>query len=185
LFEAAGSEYGNALVLSHLGALNRVQGDSRLALTRLEQALPALRGDPGGEILALRNIGQSYQALGDRETAQVYLSRALALARDRELPRSEAQTLFFLGLLLMQQGRVGEAEPLFDDVHDLSRAVGDRAGEAHALRAIGLCRRAAGDLDRAEASTVAALRLVAQPRPTSAERMIRQDLESIRGKRPH
>lgn len=179
LFERAGHQYGHAIVTVATAQVERLRNDLDAALRGYERALPAVRGDHGGEAYTLRGIGQVYMARGEDLRADAYLGQALQIARERGSRRSEAQALFWQGMLRLRREEHESARPLFAEALILTQALGDRPGEAQAMRGIGLCHKGQGDRQAAAAALSAALRLVQQPRPTSIETSIRRELADV------
>jgi tetratricopeptide (TPR) repeat protein len=117
----------------------------------------------------------------DHEQASRYLTQALEVARAGSSTRSQAQVMFWQGMHALRQQRYDTAEDLFRQVLELIRKVGDRYGEAQAIRGLGLCHRGQEDYTKARASLLEALRLIRQPSPTIIETRIQQDLSELDG----
>lgn len=181
LFERASDRHGAAVATVYTAMIDRWDGLHELALQRYGQALGELRqhNDPGTEALALRGIGQIHLDRNDHPSADAYLTRALGAARLAGSARHIAQVLFWRGMLRIRQSRFDEAEQNFVEVSQLTRALGDRPGEAQAIRGMGLSCKGRGDLKGAAARLNEALHLVSQPRPTLLERWIRDDLAEL------
>ncbi|GAB1690864.1 tetratricopeptide repeat protein [Krasilnikovia sp. M28-CT-15] len=91
----------------------------------------------------------------------------------------EAQALFWLSMLRIEQQRYDDAESGFQRALATYRSLGDLAGEAQCLRGMGLCLQHQGHTDQAKVILLRALDLVAQPRPTILEGSIRSSLEAL------
>jgi DNA-binding SARP family transcriptional activator len=181
LYSQAGSRHGHALAIAHIAMIDRREGKREAALRSAMVAVPCLRQhrDHSGEALALRTVGQLHMEMGNDEQATAYLTQAREVARAGGATRSEAQVLFWQGMHALKQQRYDAAERLFRQVLDLVRRVGDRFGEAQAIRGLGLCHRGHGDHARARSSLLEALRLIRQPSPTIIEARIQADLSEL------
>jgi DNA-binding SARP family transcriptional activator/tetratricopeptide (TPR) repeat protein len=180
LFDRHGDRRGHAISTLYTAMTDRFRDRPDAALRRFRQALAGMRdhGDRSGEAFALRGIGQTYLERGDYPTADKYLGRALDVARQAQAHRSEAQVLFWQGMLRLRQLRYLEAERLFKTVLGISRALPDASGVAQAMRGLGLCHVGQGASAQGRAELQAALRRV-QRQSGHLEAFIRQDIEAL------
>src|SRR6185312_8793413 len=73
---------------------------------------------------------------------------------------TDARTLFARGILHTHQDEHRFAGKVFAEVLGITRAAGDRSGQAQALRGLAICHHHFGDADGAVASLTAALEMV-------------------------
>jgi DNA-binding SARP family transcriptional activator/tetratricopeptide (TPR) repeat protein len=186
LFRHSGDPRGEAIVEAFLAMIERFRGDPAAALRRYETALNGLEAaaDRGGVAFVLRSIGQTHMNLGDEAQADTYFERALAAHRDLGgSPVGGAQVLLWRGMLRLRQQRFADAEQLFAEVLAATRVLGDRHGQAQALRGLGICYHRHGKDERARAALAEALQLVRQPRPSLVEAHVRQTIAELFGDR--
>ncbi len=100
--------------------------------------------DPARAARALAVLGRNAWAVGDSEAA-LDACRQAAFLLPSDTPSVElARVLAEEARWLMLMSRYGEAELRCEDALDVSRAVGDRDIEGHALNTMGCCRGALG-----------------------------------------
>ncbi len=116
-----------------------------LAATALAEAWAI--GDPGLEAASLLAMAEAAYYLNDFSSTCARAEKSLAAFSSLGDRRGEAHARRILGLALLGLG--GDALGQLRAALDLSRAIGDRAGEALTLNAIGI-----GTTDRAEARSV-------------------------------
>jgi tetratricopeptide (TPR) repeat protein len=182
IFESVGDSHGHAIATAYIAMIDRFQNELGSALTRYMTALEGLRevDDGGGQGFVLRGIGQVYLSMGDLDDADEYFAHALDCYRALGGARiGEAQALFWQGMLRVRQGRFDEANPIFREVFEVSQVLGDRPGQAQALRGLGLCYQKQGDRGRARETLLEALRVLRQPRPDLVEAHIRQTIAEL------
>lgn len=148
-----------ANILNSLGALYWDQGDNFraevrfLESLRLREGLPPDR--PRGLGTAYLSLGALYRTQGDYEQAETFYRRALAAA-ETELGADHSRLVWFYdqqAQLFAEQGRSGEAIPLYEQALERSLALGEnhplvarsRRQLAHQLVGVG----EPGDMDRA------------------------------------
>jgi DNA-binding SARP family transcriptional activator/tetratricopeptide (TPR) repeat protein len=94
-----------------------------------------------------------------RDNSLEMVTRGLAAARERADQGGEAAMLGSTALILREQGRVDEAEQLFQQAIDISRAIDAPAIEVSQLADLGFTQRRAGRLCRARDTFAAGRRL--------------------------
>ncbi|MFN8593132.1 MAG: tetratricopeptide repeat protein [Thermomicrobiales bacterium] len=168
LLRPLGDQFGIALVLRHLGNLERRQGNPERALPHVTEALTLFRelelpqmvaetllvlgetvrqGDPAGEALT-------------RDQAIACFTEALTLFRKRQDQRGIASTLLALAACARDGGENQQALALAEEALRLSRGMPDNERIAEALNALGDSARLAGDMPRAHDRYTESLRLI-------------------------
>ena len=139
LYQAAGTQSGEAACFVGIGSVYNALGERQQALEYYNQALPLIRAveDRAGEARVLYGIGSVYDALGERQQALEYYNQALPLIRAVEERDLEATTLNNIGLVYNALGERQQALEYYHQALPLSQAVEDRAGEAATLNNIG------------------------------------------------
>lgn len=130
----------------------------------LESCLTAFRAadDPAGAALCLLWLGRERLLQSKHAESAAYLREAAALARAHALRGVEAGSLDSLGESDIAQGRLADAQQTYQAALDAYRALGDRRGEAKALRQYGAVATHLGDYDTAIAYGRLALELFAE-----------------------
>jgi len=182
LFRRTGDGHGAALVDTYMAMIDRFRGRLASAQRRYRIAIEGLvaAGDAGGEAFALRGLGQTYLDRGDYTGAEQHFERALAIySTVGGGDRGRAQVVFWQGMLRLKQDRHEEARRQFAEVVSISRFVGDKYGEAQALRGLGICYQRLGQSSKSRSMLLEALNLVRQPRPTLVEAHVRRTLAEL------
>lgn len=136
----------------NMGVLYRNLGDPVTAVTAFEEALAVFRqrGQQALESNALLNLALArHRNLGQPEAAEEHYRQALELARGSGDRTEEMQDLFYLGQLLLEQGRLSEAEMYFTRGLDVSEAAGSAEGRWSTLRGLGEIDLAQGEPEEA------------------------------------
>ncbi|XLD92402.1 BTAD domain-containing putative transcriptional regulator [Polymorphospora sp. A560] len=113
--------------------------------------------DLAGQAAANRLLARALTRLGDHDTAEHRLKRALELHERLGDPTGQAQTLHNYCELCYLDGRLDEALTHGREALRLYRLVGNRSGEARTLNAIGWLLAATGDYVQAIESCTEAL----------------------------
>jgi CHAT domain-containing protein len=123
----------------------------RKAIEKYQEALVFLQAVPDHELEAnaLKDLGQTYQALNENKSAVSYYQQALAMSRKFKDPRSQAETLNCLSSLYVSNGNNREAVQAAESALRLSRLAATRSGEAQALFNCGEAQYGLGDLTKA------------------------------------
>ncbi|MBV9450226.1 MAG: tetratricopeptide repeat protein [Streptosporangiaceae bacterium] len=161
-FEAEGNVHGQALVLRNWAVVDRLHGHFVEMLSKNESALAKMRavGDLIGEANILRNLAKfQIEEGGDIAEAARRLEQGLALCRQADYPRCEAQMMAQYAELYLCAGDALLARQALHQVLRRVREIGDRMGEAHALYGLGRVRYREGRLDSAEATLTHAITL--------------------------
>jgi tetratricopeptide (TPR) repeat protein len=116
-------------------------------------------GSPGGEALALANLGVVHRQRGQLVQALAHLQDALAVFRRIGDRAGEAGTLEAVAAVHRDAGRAVEALEHAQAALELSRAISYRHTEADALNMIGSVRRGLDDHRAGIENHLAALRL--------------------------
>ena len=152
LYQRAGDGQLEARALYNLATLYQDLGDLEEALRSYEQALELFGGkNPDVEVRILNGIGRIRHLQGDPQAAISYHEKALALARERDIPSGVAEALGFSGVAYIDQGRVREGLQLLEDALALRRVRRERSAEAGTLLETARAWQLLGDLDRAAA----------------------------------
>jgi class 3 adenylate cyclase/tetratricopeptide (TPR) repeat protein len=141
-------------------------GDGRLeeAAARLEQVVAQLeQGKPSGELAAaLAQLGRMRSLAGHNEAASVPLEQALTLAERLQLAEVFVQALNSKAVVLLNQGRMAEAQILLEAAASRARAEQLYATELRAYNNLGAVLEASDSyaevLDLIERSLLIALR---------------------------
>ncbi|HEX8130143.1 MAG TPA: CHAT domain-containing protein [Pyrinomonadaceae bacterium] len=120
------------------------------ALGKYEEALQLWKqaGERGGELYALRKVGEILRFLGDLERSLKFYEQALKLSRASGDRAMEAAVLNESGYVLLSLGRNEQSLKSFQQALKLSRLINDRKAEAGALNNIGEAFSAYGQLPR-------------------------------------
>ncbi len=129
----------------------------QLAVQRIALAAAERSGDVAGQAVANRLLARAETRLGDLDTADERLRRALDLYGRLDDPTGQAQTLHNYAELCYLRGRLDEGIRHVLDALRLYRQVGNHAGEARTLNAVGWLYAATGDYHRAIESCAEAL----------------------------
>jgi tetratricopeptide (TPR) repeat protein/DNA-binding SARP family transcriptional activator len=114
---------------------------------------------PGEQAMIHRMLAGSRRGLGKPEQAKADLRRAISLSEAADHPLGAAHGRHTLGLLHRESGETQIATELFESALSAYRLLGDRLGEAGALRGLGTVRFDLGDHDGALLHGQKALRL--------------------------
>jgi tetratricopeptide (TPR) repeat protein len=143
-----GDEVGAARTMINIASLQQNLAEHQKALEIYQDQLRTLHdSDKANEAKALNNIGYSYLALGDIETALEYCKdRALQVAREAHDPYAEAATLANIGHALAMAGEVRSAIDWFNQALDLNLRAKSPWGAAWTRVYIGLSLMSTGQL---------------------------------------
>jgi tetratricopeptide (TPR) repeat protein len=157
----AGDRKKEATALTDLGALALSVGDSKAAITSLENALAITRelGDQTQESDIISNLGMAMLAVRQPERAHAMFERALAHARATSDRFAEKVALERLGLAAWTVRDFAGALRLFDTALALSRQLGDRHQEASLLWHQGIQHAELGERESAIAKAEEAIAL--------------------------
>lgn len=181
LAEGTGDRHGAAVATAGLAMVERFREHHSLALNYYEQALSVLSelGDHRGRAFVLRGVGQIHLERGSHDEADTYLERSRQLyERERNL-LGEAAATFWKGMLRLRQQRPEEATALFERVLGVTRELGEVAGQAQALRGLGLAYRDIGRIVEARRTLRKAHELVTTVGVSLLGEYIRRDLEDL------
>ena len=108
------------------GTLLADQGRHQEALPYLEKALELMRqvGDQRLEAEILLTLGRSQYELKDFSSGVANLDSAITLARQWQIPMTEAYALQYKGCAMLDQDRLDEAVRYLDEAEALARATG-------------------------------------------------------------
>ncbi len=160
---AAGGELDpdrRAALLVNTGTIYRNLGDPVRATDSYRQAIDLYRqaGDTAGLSNADLNLALALHLnLEKPDEAEAAYREALRLAEASGDRTEEIQDLFYLGRLLLGQGRLPEAEALFRRCLGAAEASGSAEGRWSAREGLGRTARARGDLNEALSNLQAAL----------------------------
>ncbi len=143
-----------ASITVNAGVLYRNLGDPRRAIASFEEAaaLYARTGDRAGASNVALNLGLArHLNLGDRRGAEADFRAALADAEASGDQTEEIQDLFYLGRLLLEERRWGEAEAIFRRCLAAAQASGSAEGRWSAREGLGKIAAARGNLKAARA----------------------------------
>lgn len=115
---------------------------------------------PGDQAMVHRMLAGSRRGLGELDQAKADLRRAISLSEAATDPLSAAHSRHTLGLLHRESGEPQSATELFESALSTYRRLGDRLGEAGALRGLGTVRYDLGDHEGALRRGAEALRLL-------------------------
>jgi tetratricopeptide (TPR) repeat protein len=149
-----------AALLVNAGVIYRNLGDPVSAVESFREAVAAYEetGDLAALSNAWLNLGIARHLNLERpEEAEAAFREALRLARESGDRTEEVQDLFYLGRLLLEQGRLGEAGEVFRKGLAVAEASGSAEGRWSAREGLGRVAAAQGDLPRALAHLEKAL----------------------------
>jgi tetratricopeptide (TPR) repeat protein len=156
-----------AALLVNAGVIYRNLGDPVSAVESFEGAVAAYEetGDLAGLSNAWLNLGITRHLNLERpEEAEAAFREALRLARQSGDRTEEVQVLFYLGRLLLDQGRLGNAEEVFRQGLTAAEAIGSAEGRWSAREGLGRIAAARGDLPGALAHLEQALEIIERVR---------------------
>ncbi|MER5267962.1 BTAD domain-containing putative transcriptional regulator [Actinosynnema sp. NPDC002837] len=138
-----GDRAAEARLLSGLGWLRYEQDRFDEAESYYREALDGYRrgGDEQGEATTLLALSTVQRERGELGTARRSLEAALSVLRE---PALVAQATHGLGRVLTEQGDLEAGLAACERTLAVYREIGDRRGEAIALRSVGIVHRAAG-----------------------------------------
>ncbi|MBU8870874.1 MAG: CHAT domain-containing protein [Gemmatimonadales bacterium] len=180
-FDQALAQYEEAATLTNhpwrLGQLSNNQGTLLADQGRHEEALPYLEkalelmhetGDQGLEAEILLNLGRSQYELKDFKAGVANLDSALNLARQWQIPMTEAYALLYKGCAMLDQGKFDEAAQYLDEAGVLAQATGffDIREVCHWAKALVARRR--GDPQAALAQLIEGLAVINDVRRLSS-----------------
>lgn len=130
---------GEALTLTHIGAVYSMLGEPQKGLDYLNQALLLNKtiGNRAGEAATLHLIGMSYSILGEDQKALHFLSQALPLWRAVGSRAEEATTLTSIGTIYSSLEDNLKALYHLTQALEIRKAMNDRVREIHGLNVIG------------------------------------------------
>lgn len=153
---------GEGRGLTNLGSALRDQGklrEARLALTQALQRFHAI-GNIVGEAGARTSLAATWLDLGRLPDAHREAAQAVRLSRQIEHPRSLGSSLNQLSLILIEEGRLDEAQAAFQEMEDLAeKAGGHKLLLADARAGLARVERLQGKLPDARRNASAALDL--------------------------
>jgi tetratricopeptide (TPR) repeat protein/transcriptional regulator with XRE-family HTH domain len=158
---AAGDRAGQAAALTHLGNVQHLAGDYKVAAASLSEALGLCRdlGDRLGQAAALTHLGLVQVLTDDLPAAATLLFEALGLYRDLGDRPGQADALVYLGFLQSSTGDYPAAAASLNEALAFYRDLGDRRGQARALTDSGGVQRDTGDYQSATGSLTQAIGL--------------------------
>lgn len=138
-----------AALLVNAGVLYRNLGDPVQAVQSFREAMDSFRasGDTAGLSNAYLNLGLAMHLNLERPAeAEAAFREALRLARASGDRTEEIQDLFYLGRLLLEQGRLGESEAAYRRCLAAAEASGSAEGRWSAHEGLGRIARSRQDL---------------------------------------
>jgi tetratricopeptide (TPR) repeat protein len=166
-----------ALLLSRLGYMHRIQGQNTEAMRYYEEALKVQRNldNPGEYANLLNNIGNVLRFQGKLEDALRYCKLALRSRRDlfgqnKINEYSVGLSLSTLGHIYHTLGEVKEEEKVYQEAFDIYNRVGDKSAIADAYNCLGRVWVMKGDLRKAREDFQQAARIASGvSRPSEIE----------------
>ncbi len=150
LADDAGLDPGRrAALLVNSGVIYRNLGDPVRAVESFREAVEAYRhaGDQAGLSNAWLNLGLAHHLNLERPgEAEAAYREALRLAEESGDRTEEIQDLFYLGRLLLEQGRLEEAGTVYGRSLAIAIQAGSAEGRWSAREGLGRIARARGDL---------------------------------------
>ena len=163
-FERIGHGHGQALALTGLAFIDRLNGDHEQAEARYSAALGIFRQAPDqvGVVDCLTSMAQIRADREEFEAARALLDEALTACETLAAPRTVAQTDYRMGSFLLRTGDLPRAERHLRLSLQVVRDEGDAVGEVYALHALATAHTRQGRHAIADAEFCAALDLSRQ-----------------------
>jgi class 3 adenylate cyclase/tetratricopeptide (TPR) repeat protein len=186
-WQDAGDLAGEAGSVRTHGWAELMAGRPRAALPKLLRAreLDEVTGRPRGT--TLQCLAWCEFLIGDHAAARAHIWEAARELSDEDDRLGLAWCFGILGNSLWQEGRVGQAEQVADNLLEASRRLGDGWNEGMCLVLMAGCRLEAGDLAAARADTAEALRVFAElddPWGDASARLVQGMVERVAGDLP-
>ncbi|MFL5753402.1 MAG: tetratricopeptide repeat protein [Bacteroidia bacterium] len=117
---------GTATTLNNIASIYLDKKDTLSAILSLEESYRIYEGmnSADGMALSLNNIGTIYQGVNNTEKALGYFRRALKLYSAIGYKDGESFTLFYIACVLIDQGKVKEAQEAASKSFDLAKELG-------------------------------------------------------------
>jgi eukaryotic-like serine/threonine-protein kinase len=93
------------------GILAARRGDFPRALTLFREAVAHPQGGPRQRLFAMRNLGRAQTLMGDLRAAEQTYRESLTLPMNSQARFERGMSRVYLGVLMMEDGRLDEAEP--------------------------------------------------------------------------
>lgn len=135
--DAAGAMNAHGEALTVEGELLQAKGNFKKALTKLEDALGYLDGDPDNQARADLFIGYINGSIGNNDKAEIEILSARKLYEGTNNKIGEGQALSGLGLVHSAKGHNDSAINLHKSALEIFHTIGDRHSEAIAHNALG------------------------------------------------
>jgi predicted ATPase/class 3 adenylate cyclase/Tfp pilus assembly protein PilF len=135
----------------------QLRGPMRAGVELASLALSTPRLELAARARIKRVAGKALEASGSKLEGRAHLDEALALARNVEDRRCEAQVLYDLGYLNESEGRMDEARTHYEAALALASRIDEPALQCLAQNGLGSLSEAQGQMDRARDHFEAAL----------------------------
>jgi DNA-binding SARP family transcriptional activator/tetratricopeptide (TPR) repeat protein len=140
LFTEIGDTHGRANALYRLGMFYTKTGESKTAISRCQEAIPAgrLAGDSVLGAMLLRELAVASLQCKEQEAASDYAIRSLRILEETGSPRKAFSLLqHVLGEIYLRRGQPDMAEVMLRRVLADVQADNDIVGQAHVLLSLG------------------------------------------------
>jgi CHAT domain-containing protein/Tfp pilus assembly protein PilF len=174
IFRKQGNQFRQGTTLSNIAVNYADSGDYKKALEINLEALKIRIAavDLDGQAVSYNNIAGCYSHLGEKPKALEYYKRSIDIHRNRN-PRQLASALRNMGALYREVGENQKATECLNEALEITRRIGDPAGEAGTLSLLAQVERDQGKLLDAKLHAESALASVESLRVSLKDRKLR------------
>lgn len=146
-----GDKYGEGVIISNIGEINRMRGNYDAALNCYKQVLAITQqiSDKSGEGLALNGISLIYSESGNYDAALECLKQALAITQQIDDKLSEGVTLNNMATLVAAYGEHDSALNFLKQALAITQQIDNKKGESTTLLNISQIFKEREDYDTA------------------------------------
>lgn len=174
IFRKQGNQFRQGNTLSNIAVIYADFGDFKKALEANQEALKfrIASSNTDGEGITYNNIASCYSNLGEKQKALEYYKRSIAIHRTRN-PRQFASALRNMGRVYRELGETQKAAECLNEALEITRRIGDPAGESGTLSLLAQVERDQGKLLDAKLHIEGAIASVESLRVSLKDRKLR------------